>query len=252
MAGASHNVCFPRSEVEATVHPSTDGPAVEASALTVVRGRIRVLDRLSLAIEHGESIAIMGPNGAGKSTLLKCVAGTVRPTSGTLRLFGEPAHSASKLRRQLGYVAHEIGLYRELTAFENLLFAARMHGLDAPRERVSASIATCDLKWAADRAVGKLSQGICQRLAIARVLVHTPKLLLLDEPFAGLDVKGRQWLVRLFETWRAEKRTVCFVSHDSALSSALADRIVWLNCGRIEGEEATRATVRTTVYGNVG
>jgi ABC-type multidrug transport system ATPase subunit len=136
------------------------------------------------------------------------------------------------VRRQIGYVGHECGLYHELTAVENLVFSGRMYGVALPHERARELLRDTGLEWAAHHAVGKLSQGMCRRLAIARALVHAPKLLLLDEPFASLDADGRCWLELLLQQWRRNARAVCFTSHDIGQCRALADRTVWLEHGR--------------------
>jgi heme exporter protein A len=215
--------------------------AVEAIGLAVVRGRIPVLHDIDLAIQEGETLAIMGPNGAGKSTLLKCLAGIVRPDCGDARWFGNSIAKSAEARREIGYVGHETGLYRELTALENMIFAGRMHGVDAPGQRSRQLLLESGLEWTAHRFVGRLSQGIGRRLAIARTLIHEPRFILLDEPFASLDADGRQWLERLFQQWRSENRVVCFTSHDIHQSRVLADRIVRLHCGRVAGHETSNS-----------
>jgi ABC-type multidrug transport system ATPase subunit len=142
------------------------------------------------------------------------------------------------VRCAIGFVGHELGLYRELTAAENLAFTARMYGIDRPTKKANELLTDAGLVWVADRAVGKLSQGICRRIAIARCLVHEPQIILLDEPFASLDTEGRQWLHRLFAQWREVGRTVCFVSHDQHQSRELADLIISLQRGRLAEHES--------------
>jgi ABC-type multidrug transport system ATPase subunit len=130
-------------------------------------------------------------------------------------------------------VGQECGLYAELTALENLLFAGRMNGVANVHERAAALLGEAGIESQADRPAGQLSQGVRQRLAIARALVHDPWLIVLDEPSSSLDAAGRQWLERLFERWCRAGRTVCFASHDAAQSRSLADRIIHLDAGRI-------------------
>jgi ABC-type multidrug transport system ATPase subunit len=211
--------------------------AVEAAGLTVVYGRVPALCDIDLAIADGESIAVMGPNGAGKSTLLNCLVGAVRPAAGRVRWFGEALARCNRLRSQVGFVGQEMGLYAELTAAENLLFAGRMYGVANVHDRVVNMLADGSLQPQAHRPVGQLSQGMRQRVAIIRALVHEPRLLVLDEPSANLDAEGREWLVRLFQRWRSAGRTVCFASHDVAQCRTLADRIVYLDAGRIVATE---------------
>jgi ABC-2 type transport system ATP-binding protein len=207
--------------------------AVEASGVVVVYGRAPVLLDLDVIISEGESIAVMGPNGAGKSTLLKCLVGAVRPRAGRVCWFGMATTTCSHVRRQIGYVGQEYGLYAELTAWENLLFAGRMNGVAHMRDRAGALLSDAGLESQAHRRAGQLSQGMRQRLAIARALVHEPQLIVLDEPSSNLDAAGLQWLERLFEHWRCAGRAVCFASHDVAQGRSLAHRIIHLDAGRI-------------------
>jgi ABC-type multidrug transport system ATPase subunit len=146
---------------------------------------------------------------------------------------------STEARRNIGFAGHETGLYRELTASENLAFAGRMQGLAAPGQRAEQLLRESGLAWAAQCAVRQLSQGICRRLAIARALIHEPSIILLDEPFASLDAESRRWLERLFQQWRSERRVVCFASHDLHQSRMLADGIVWLQSGRLSTHETS-------------
>lgn len=213
------------------------GHAVEVTNLTAAYGRMPVLWNIDLAIAQGESVAVIGPNGTGKSTLLKCLAGAVRPTAGNVRWFGEATSCRALVRRKIGFVGQECGLYAELTALENLLFAGRMNGISDVRDRAAALLAEGGLAQQAHRLAGQLSHGMRQRLAILRTLIHEPQLVLLDEPSSGLDSAGRQWLERLFQRWRRAGQSVCFASHDAAESRNLADRVVHLEAGRIAGIE---------------
>ena len=212
---------------------------VEAIGITVVRNRVPVLREVVLSVRPGETVALMGPNGAGKSTLLRCLAGAARPDRGTIRWFGNAAGRSMADRRRIGLAGHESGLYFELTALENLIFAARMYGVVRPDNRAKELLAAAGLEPLTNRLVGQLSQGLRQRLAIARAVVHEPQLILLDEPFASLDAQGRDWLEQLFRQWRRAGRTVCFVSHDVRDSRGLADRLVSLDAGRIVEVEPT-------------
>jgi heme ABC exporter ATP-binding subunit CcmA len=213
------------------------GNAVEATGLTVVYGRLPVLGGVNLEIAAGESVAVMGPNGAGKSTLLSCLVGAVRPAAGRIRWFGEASARSNFVRRQIGYVGQDTGLYDELTATENLLFAGRMFGVRDVHDRVAKLLANGNLRPQAHRPVSQLSQGMRQRVAILRALVPDPRLLVLDEPSAYLDAQGRAWLDRLHGQWRSAGRAVCFASHDAAQCRALADRIVHLDAGRVAAVE---------------
>lgn len=209
--------------------------------MCVVRNRVAILNDISLQIRVGEAVAILGPNGAGKSTLLKCFAGAVRPDRGELCWFGNSSASSPKVRRKIGFSGHEHGLYGELTTLENLVFAARMYGLENPAKHVESALAAASLIHLSNKRVALLSQGLRQRVAIVRSTIHNPPLVLLDEPFASLDRQGRAWLDSLFATWRQSGQAVCFASHDAVHSRELADRLVTLDCGRIVDVEDTRA-----------
>lgn len=214
-----------------------DCPAVAMMGLTVFRRRLPVLCDIDLAIEHGETVAIMGPNGAGKSTLLKCLSGVLRLNTGEIRWSGSANVRSPLVRRQIGYVGHDCRSYSELTALENVTFAGRMYGVEGARARAAKLLKDSGLEGAIHRPAGNLSQGMRRRLAIACALIHEPALILLDEPFTSLDSEGQRWLKGLFRRWREEGRTVCFACHDVCQSFHLSDRIVWLDNGRVSAIE---------------
>jgi heme ABC exporter ATP-binding subunit CcmA len=213
--------------------PCSRGNAVEVAGLAAMYGRAPVLREVEMTIAAGDSVAVMGPNGAGKSTLLKCLVGAMRPVAGRICWFDQATTRCDHVRRQIGFVGQECGLYAELTALENLLFAGRMNGVTNVRDRATALLAEAGIESQAHRPAGQLSQGMRQRLSIARALMHDPRLLVLDEPSSNLDTVGRQWLEGLFKQWRNAGRTVCFASHDEVRSRNLADRIVRLDAGRV-------------------
>lgn len=213
---------------------------VAAAGVWVVRNRVPVLSDVSLNILAGETIAILGPNGAGKSTLLKCLAGVIRPDRGEFRWFDRLPQCNSSIRRQIGFLGHEHGLYGELTARENLVFAGRMYGVKQPSEQADSALEAASLTQVANKRVVQLSHGLRQRVAVVRAAIHNPRLVLLDEPCASLDVQGRAWLDTRFDEWRHAGTSVCFVSHDFNHSNALADRVVTLEGGRIVNVETAK------------
>jgi heme exporter protein A len=207
--------------------------AIEAVRLAKAFGRRSVLVDVNLQLVEGESVAITGVNGAGKTTLLRCLASATQPTKGEVRRFGEPAIDNPKMRSQIGLVTHESGLYPHLTLRENLLFAARMCDVAQPADRVQELLQDIGLKSHVHRFPPELSKGMRQRVALARTLVQNPAVLLLDEPFAGLDTEGARWLLDLLDDLRASKRTLCFAIHDERLLSRLADRACEVRSGRL-------------------
>ncbi len=221
--------------------------AIQARQLSHVFGRRIVLDKVDLEVAAGETVVLRGANGAGKTTLLRCLATIIRPTSGEVRWFGQPALGNPRARRLLGMVAHESRLYPHLTLRENLLFAARMCDVSAPRQRAEQLLEEAGLRRYAEHTPPLLSQGMRQRLAVARALVHDPPILLLDEPFAGLDAEGTAWLFRLFVDLRARGRTLAFVLHDEEKAFRLADRVLELRQGRLHPAAAAEAAALPTV-----
>jgi heme ABC exporter ATP-binding subunit CcmA len=207
-------------------------PALEATNLTRRFGRRLVLRNLDLEIPGGHCLALVGANGSGKTTLLRCLAGVLKPTAGQVQWFGQPAGTAA-LRHSVGLAAHESFLYPHLTARENLRFAARMHGIAGPSRRADAMVDQVGLARHADLPVARLSKGLRQRAAVARALIHDPVLVLLDEPFAGLDAEGTTWLAGLIAGLRERGRVLCFSTHDLQSARLLADRVMSLEDGRL-------------------
>lgn len=224
--------------------------AFDFERLTVHRvsrhyGRQRALSRVTLAAAAGEIIGLLGPNGAGKSTLLGVLATLIAPSRGRV-LYGErPARElGAALRRRLGYLSHELQLYPELTAGENLEFFARLYGAADPADRVAAALAQARLADRAGDRVGGFSRGMRQRLALERALLHEPRLVLLDEPFTGLDERSVGDFVTRLRGLRAAGRIVLLATHDLDLVDGLLDRAVVLRAGRTVPVPAADGTLR--------
>lgn len=207
--------------------------AIQVLRLAKVLGRRAVLKDVDFQIVAGQRVALVGANGAGKTTLLRCLASLARPSAGAVHWFGRPARGNPQARRILGLVAHDSLLYPHLTLCENLLFAARMCDVDHPRQRVEGLLESTGLRPHGHRLPAAVSRGMRQRLSIARALVHYPRILLLDEPFAGLDTAGAEWLTELLIALGQSGRTVCFTAHDDAIISRLADRVLEVRSGRV-------------------
>ncbi|HEX9368220.1 MAG TPA: ABC transporter ATP-binding protein [Vicinamibacterales bacterium] len=202
-------------------------------------GRRRALNRVSLTAQSGTITALLGPNGAGKSTLLSIAATLLQPTSGRVE-YGDTnaAAGGAALRARIGLLAHDLYLYPELTASENLHFFANVYRLDAVDRRVGAALERAGLVERRDDVVSGFSRGMRQRLALERALIHEPRLLLLDEPFTGLDEAARTALRARLRAARDAGAVVLLTTHDTAAIEGLTDAAVSLVDGRLSSHTA--------------
>jgi heme exporter protein A len=202
--------------------------SVGLEAIELVRnfGGCRAVDGVSFQLDRGLLLAIFGPNGAGKSTLLRMLAGGLRPTSGQIRVAGEAARVPDReWRRRVGVVSHESFLHGHLTAEENLLFYGRLFGLPHLKERVREHVEAMGLREGAGVPVADLSRGFQQRVALARALLHDPEVVLLDEPYTGLDAHAAGLLREQLGSLKDGQRTVVLVTHNLRQGLELADRV---------------------------
>jgi len=218
-------------------------PVVEAVGLGKSFGRTTVLRDFSLRIGSGETVALFGPNGAGKSTLLRLCATLYRPSTGRLLVFGHGGTSAA-LRRRIGLLTHQSFLYPDLSARENLIFYGRMYAIAHTERVVDAWLERVALADTGARPVRVFSRGMEQRLALARALLHEPELLLLDEPWSGLDQAAADVLTGLLAALRRGGRTILVATHDFERGLAVADRALILHGGRLVWEAADAAAAR--------
>jgi heme exporter protein A len=208
--------------------------AVEVDGLTRRYGDRVALDRVSLRVPESTTLVVFGPNGAGKSTLLKVLATLLRPHEGDVQVLGCSLPSeAWKLRGQVGYLGHEPGLYRSLTARENLQFAARLHRVD--ESRVDELLDAVGLARRADDRIDEFSRGMRQRIAAARTVLHKPRLLLLDEPWSAVDPHAVSLLEPLIG--RASGCTRIIVTHDVERGRLEADAVLAIRGGRMVAPE---------------
>jgi heme exporter protein A len=215
-----------------------DFTTVEARGLVKVYGPTRALVGVDARFDAGVVTVVEGPNGSGKSTLLNVLAQLVRPTRGEVR-YGEHTRGGSELRAQIGVLAHAAMIYPDLSGLENLRLYARLHELGDPEGRVQSLLERFEIGRFRDRPARTYSRGQLQRIALARALVHSPRLLLLDEPSTGLDVHGVERLVRAVEVERARGAIVLLITHDPALAERLSERRIRLDRGRVaEGASA--------------
>lgn len=208
-----------------------------------------VLRGVDLQVNEGEFVTLVGPNGAGKSTLMRIVATLLRPTGGEVTVGGWPLPAqADKVRRHIGLVSHQALLYHDLTAAENLAFFARLYQIEDAEERVMSALRTVGLFARQRDAVGTFSRGMVQRLTIARATLHEPEVLLLDEPYTGLDHEAGRLLDDLLREQVALGRTILMITHDLGHGLGLADRLAILSRGRIVREVTRREISPAAVY----
>jgi heme ABC exporter ATP-binding subunit CcmA len=197
---------------------------------------------IDLELPWGEVLSLFGPNGAGKTTLVRLLAGLARPTDGSIRIAGlNPETRGIDVRRLLGVVTHQTFLYDELTARENLRFYARMYGLDNADERIEEVSATLGSTSYLDARVRTLSNGMQKRVSLARAVLHRPRLLIFDEPEAGLDQEALELLQALLEAHRAEGGSAVVTTHNVERGLSIADRVIILANGRISYDEPSGA-----------
>ena len=206
---------------------------LRAEALFRAFGPIVALDGVSFTLEAGESLAVFGPNGAGKSTLLRTLAGLLRPQRGAVYLAGEryDGRQASQ-RRRIGWISHQSLLYDSLTALENLTFVARLYGLPNADAAARSALDRVGLGGRLHAPVRTLSRGLVQRAAIARALMHEPSVLLLDEPFTGLDVDAARQLREVLTAEIRGGHTVVIVTHNVEEGLELASQVAVQRAGR--------------------
>lgn len=199
-----------------------------------------ILRGVNLTMGAGERVALLGANGTGKTTLLRILAMLSTPTAGTVKLNGlDGERDAQDMRRLVGFVAHQPYLYDELTALENLLFFGKMYTVRDARQRATTLLRRVGLEKRMNERVHTLSRGQVQRLSLARALLHSPQLLLLDEPDTGLDQEGIALLAELLAEHIAQHGSALFTTHQLERALSLSDTIVMLSGGRIVSRQAT-------------
>ena len=227
--------------------PSRDGAfLLEARGLERSFGRVRVLRGLDLSLAPGEALAVIGPNGAGKTTLLRLLAGLMRPTAGEVLLDGEPVtREQHEKRRQLGFLSHRSLLYDDLTLLENLTFTARLYSMQRPERSARAALEAIGLGDRIGELPGRLSRGLLQRAALARAMLHDPPVLLLDEPFTGLDAGAADQLRSTLESRLARGHALVLVTHGLSDAWDLATRVAVLVGGRWAAEEPRQGSLES-------
>ncbi len=212
-----------------TAHPQAD-PIISVTNLVKQFGRFAALRGVSASFTAGRLYGILGDNGAGKTTLLRMLAGLVAPTRGQITVLGK--NDPREVCREFGYMAHPSLLYDEMSGMENLRYFARLYGLQNDG-RCAEIIAAVGLDPELARPVGQYSQGMRQRMSLARALLNDPKLLLLDEPFSNVDIRSAREMVKLLGHMRDTGRTIFVVTHQASLLNGTADEFIWMDAGQI-------------------
>lgn len=198
-------------------------------------GRFAALRGVSAEFDAGRFHAILGDNGAGKTTLLRALAGLAHPTRGEISIFGKTPNDAC---RELGYMAHPSLLYDEMSGMENLRYFAGLYGITGD-QRCEEAIRAVGLDPELTRGVGQYSQGMRQRMSLARAILHDPKVLLLDEPFSNVDVHSAREMVGLLKNMRDAGKTIFVVTHQASLLEGAADEFIWMQAGQIVDRTAS-------------
>ena len=207
-------------------------PAILANQLGRRFGRRRVLHELQMEIPAGSFVGLYGSNGAGKTTLLRILCGLARPTAGRCMIFGQnPMARGGAVRARLGFLSHQGALYPELTAHENLALYARLYGVADPHARAAAMLEGVGLGARAGDRVRHFSRGMLQRMALARSLLHEPDLLLLDEPFTGLDPAGVDDMGARLSALYETGKTILMTTHDLQQGRRLSSHLALLERG---------------------
>jgi heme exporter protein A len=218
---------------------ANQAPAIRTRKLTKAFGHQMALRGVDLSVAEGKFLALFGPNGAGKTTLIRVVASLTRPTAGTVQVQGQDLHkAAASLRRHIGLISHNPLLYGDLTPDENLRFFARMYDLQDAGSRIDAVLEQVGLLVRRRDPVRTFSRGMVQRLAIARAILHDPAIMLLDEPYTGLDLQAADMLRAVLQELAASNRTVILTTHNLEQGLEMCDRAAILNRGKVAWEGA--------------
>jgi ABC-type multidrug transport system ATPase subunit len=215
-------------------------------------GRRRALSRVSFGAGSGQITGLLGPNGAGKSTLISVLATLLEPSAGAVRYGSHlPAQAGAALRARIGLLGHDLYLYAELTARENLAFFADLYGIPNSEAAADRALEQAGLLDRGGDPVSSFSRGMRQRVALERALVHDPRLLLLDEPFTGLDDASLAALVARLRDLRRSGAIVIVATHDLDVAEGLFDQVLFIRSGqlveRMQGSAALREAYRTAM-----
>jgi len=214
---------------------------IVAESVTKSFGYIQALRGIDLKIKKGEFVTVFGPNGAGKTTLIKLLATLTKPTSGKVSISNHDIKKEpDKVRALIGVISHDPYLYGNLSALENIGFFASLYGISQPKEKAIQVIKQVGLESRMHDLVRTFSRGMQQRLAVARATVHEPKILLLDEPYTGLDQHGARIFGELLKWLKRENRTIVMTTHNLTEGLEISDRVAIIDGGKIIYESDAR------------
>ncbi len=197
-------------------------------------GKTRVLKGITFSLMEGEFLTIIGPNGAGKTTLLNCISQNIKEDSGKIFFKGKEVRDAqSDFKEKINYISHNLFLYDQLTPLENLLFFRDLYNLDISEEKILELLKKVDLFKFRNKPVSTFSRGMKQRLTIVRAILNNPEVILLDEPFTGLDIRASEILSKMLLELKNKSRSVLMITHNLIQAKKLSDRILGLNKGVI-------------------
>ena len=225
------------SAAEGTAPPAA---AVEVTDVSRWYGNVVAVNGVSFALGAGIT-GLLGPNGAGKTTLLNMIAGFLRPSAGEVRVLGEQAFGTPEIYRRVALVPEREAIYEFLTGYQFVLLSAQLHELPDPEEATLRALRMVEMTAPAERATGGYSKGMKQRIKVAAALVHDPDILLLDEPFNGMDPRQRLQMMELLRRMAAEGRTVLFSSHILEEVERLGDNVLVVVAGRLAAAGDFRA-----------
>ena len=215
------------------IHPVSINPVIKVRDLHKDFGYLQALDGVSFDLNKGEFLTIVGPNGAGKTTLIKVLSGLVHPTSGSANVAGFDVLSGDvRLRREIGVISHASCLYPDLTAFENLLFYAKLYSLKDSETKVNQALNEVGLELRRHDRVKTFSRGMQQRLSIARATLHDPPILFLDEPFTGLDLQATTVFQQHLHKSHTGRRTLIMTTHDISCGLEMCERVAIQSQGK--------------------
>lgn len=210
---------------------------IEVNSLSKTFKEVKAVDNISFTVKSGEIVGLLGENGAGKTTTLRMLATMLKPTGGTAKVNGfDILTEDSMVRSQIGILfGGEVGLYDRLTARENIKYFAMLNGLskEETRENIEELVKALEMEEYIDRRVGKFSRGMKQKVAIARSIVHNPKVMLFDEPTMGLDVTAARIVQNFIFKCKEQNKSIIFSSHSMVEVEKLCDRVIIINKGKI-------------------